>query len=491
MVPRGKGVGGNTLINDAIYSRGHPQNFNLWSKITGDVSWSYPKILQYFKKSENFHSTNEKAEAMLSYHGTEGELNVQHRVPDFYLTDTFLEANKELGYDITDMNRPNQIGPSIYQYYSTKEGRREDFGTVFLKPNLDRPNLKVLTGSYVTNIVVDQQTKRAHSVIFNYSGSTYRVKTDIEIILSAGVISTPQILMLSGIGPKKHLQDMGIDLIQDLNVGSTLRDQPFVDLRFSSNVKIPAESLDDQIKDYLKGVGTLTAPTVNQGVGFYNINTPPGKKPNLEVFSDIIEYSDVEKKLMGYKPEIYDALWGSNNTHISFVIENILPNSAGTVRLKSNNPYEYPLVDLNLLSDPNDADIEVLYQGIQLILSMSETQAYQKLDLKYLSKPLPPCKSFEFRSKEYWYCFIRQIAQTASHPVGTCPMGVSKENGAVVDSKLKVFGIDGLRVIDASVFPTQVSGHPDVAALMIAEKMSDVLKFEYFSKIPDEEVTSS
>ncbi|CAG9862537.1 unnamed protein product [Phyllotreta striolata] len=478
LLPRGKGVGGNTLINDAIYSRGHPSNFDDWARIVDDASWSYDEVLKWFKKSENFHSSNSKARPAFSYHGTAGELNVQDRIPDTFLTDAFVRANEELGYHVTDMNKPSQIGTSIYQYYVSKTGRRQDFGNLFLKPHLKRTNLKVLTGSYVTNIVINPSTKRATGAVFTNAGRTYRVKAKLEVILSAGVIGSPQILMLSGVGPKKHLQQHGITVIEDLEVGSTLRDQLYVDLRFSSNINIPEESLDDQLKDYIKGIGTLTAPMVNQALGFYKINRP-GSTPNVEVFSDLIAYSDGERRLMGFKPEIYEALWGSNNTHVSFVIENLLPKSTGTVRLKDNNPFEYPLIDPNVLA--HHEDIDVLYQGIQFILRLAQTRAYQRLGLSYIANPLPPCRHLQFRSKQYWYCFIRQLSQSAFHPVGTCPMGASRRHG-VVDSDLKVFGIKGLRVVDSSVFPTQISGHPDVAALMIAEKISEIIKSEHSSK---------
>ncbi|CAH1115144.1 unnamed protein product [Psylliodes chrysocephalus] len=481
-VPRGKGVGGTSLINALQYVRANPQNFNLWAKILQDSSWSYTNVLKYFKKSENFTWTNPKAPVDLKYHGTAGLLNVQHKVPDHPLNDIFIEANKQLNYAITDYNSPNQIGGTIMQL-DTKSGTRDDLGTAYITPFLSRSNLRVLTQSYVTKIEIDKTTKTAKSVIFTNEGNTYRVRAKMEVILSAGAISSPQILMLSGVGPKEHLKDMEIDLIEDLQVGSHLKDHalgnPFF---FSSNLTIPVESLKQQITEYLKGSGPLTSSGIQaQGIGFYNVNCKTCTVPNVAIFLDAgNEVIAREKQNQNFNDECFESFSKNpipNGVRFFFLLLN--SKSSGTIRLKSNNPFDYPLIDPRLLSDTCDRDISTMYLGIKHIFKIAETLSFKNINLTFAGQPLPACKDFKFKSKQYWYCYLRHVVQTAYHPMCTCPMGINKYTGSVVDSNLKVFGVKKLRVADASVFPTPIAGYPSINCLLIGEKISDVIKKEY------------
>lgn len=484
MIHRGKGVGGTSLINGVIYSRGHPENYNHWAKIAKDPSWSYKNVLKYFKKSEKFHWTNKKAVVDLNSHGTTGLLDVQQRVPNFFLSDIFVEANKKLGIDTTDYNGADTIGTSIFQIY-TKNGTREDMGSVFITPFLKRSNLKISTESYVTKIEINKLTKIAESVIFSKKGKTYRVKAAKEIILSAGAISSPQILMLSGVGPKKHLEELDIPLIEDLEVGSKLKDHPASRaLIFSSNLTLQAQSLTKQVEDYLKGEGTLTAPTLAQAVGFYDINNSNKSAPNLEIISDLAQASDLEKKLLGWTKQTFKSYWGTTKNAIGFLVCNVAPKSFGTIRLKSKDPYKFPAIDSRLLSDNKNEDIDVMYRGIEFVFKLTQTESYKKFNLQYMGDPLVPCKHLEFKSKEYWYCFLRQTTLTAYHPVGTCPMGTDTKKGAVVNSDLKVFGVKGLRIADTSIFPTPIAGHPSIPCLMVGERVADIIKTENFGYCP-------
>ncbi|CAH1115147.1 unnamed protein product [Psylliodes chrysocephalus] len=480
LVPRGKGVGGTTLINSLQYSRANPENYNQWARILHDSSWSYKNILKYFKKSENFHWTNTKAPVDLKYHGKEGLLHVQHKVPDHPLNDLFIEANKQLGYDITDYNSETQIGGSIIQLF-TNNGTREDMGTIFITPFLDRPNLKVLTQSYVTKIEIDKETKTAKSVLFTNNGKTYRARANIEVILSAGAISSPQILMLSGVGPKKHLQDLEIDLIEDLEVGSSLKEHTLLShLWFMSNLSIPTETINQQLSDFLKGYGSLTsANTQAQGLGFYNVNNKTSTVPNVAIFLDYSEISVIEQQFFGLDEETFESLKKIGSHPIRFLLIHLNPKSEGTIRLKNKSPFEYPLIDPMLLSDSSGKDLKAMYNGIQQIFKLSQTPAFKKINLKFDNVPLPTCKNIQFNSQEYWYCYLKQLTMTGYHPMGTCPMGINTSTGAVVDSNLKVFGIKKLRVADASVFPTPIAGYPSMTCLMIGEKISDIIKEEY------------
>ncbi|CAG9862536.1 unnamed protein product [Phyllotreta striolata] len=475
-VSQGKGVGGSTLINAALYSRGHPKNYDDWAKITRDPSWRYQRILKYFLKAEDFHWTDTAAVVDMKYHGRGGLLHVEHNLPDFYITQSFMEACSEFGYNQTDYNSPRVVGTSIHQKY-TKRTKRNDFGTAFVKPFLNRPNLKVLTNAFVTKIEIDKKTKQANSVLFTHNGFTYRTTAKKEVLLSAGSVKSPQILMLSGIGPKEHLNRLGIDLIQNLEVGSALRDHCYVLLRVPTNITVPQESLDEQVRNYMDNKGSKSD---THGIAFLNLNQPKGSVPNLELFKYVARPTDEEMKLMRYKEDVYRTLWANNGTHFQFYLINLDVKSTGTVRLRDNSPYSYPLVDLGFLSDEKNEDREFMYESIQFLLKLIETEPYKKLGVGEIPGPLKPCEHLRFKSKEYWYCYIRYATDEFYHPMGTCPMGVAGEPGAVVNSKLEVFGVGKLRVVDSSVMPKRISGHTSASVGMIAEKISDVIKSKYF-----------
>ncbi|CAG9829754.1 unnamed protein product [Diabrotica balteata] len=479
-IPRGRGIGGTSLINGLVSSRGNPDDYNTWAKILNDNSWNYSKVLPYFKKSENFHWTNKKAPVDFKYHGTNGLLNVQYKVPNVIYNDIFFDANKELGSHIIDYNSNRQEGTSIFQLFN-KNGKRQDIGTAFIIPFLNRTNLKVLTQSYVIKIEISKRTKIAKSVLFTKGGYTYRVKAKKEVILSAGAIASPQILMLSGVGPKKHLKDIKIPLIKNLEVGTRLRDHLYIKLLFSGNITLPKQNIKEQLQDYLKGSGTLTAVTYTQAVAFHETKNRTRKGiPNVEIFMDVSHKPSPVKNVSLLEDSINEVLWSNNTLGLSLIAIHTDPKSTGTLRLKSSSPFDYPLINPNLLSDSKNNDIDELYQSIQLMFKLSETKAFQSIKLKYMSKSLPVCSHLKYKSKEYWYCFLRQMTTTAFHPMSTCPMGRSPKQGAVVDSNLKVFGIRRLRVADASVFPISTTGHPCVPCIMIGEKISDYIKSHYF-----------
>ncbi|XP_072379190.1 glucose dehydrogenase [FAD, quinone]-like [Diabrotica undecimpunctata] len=478
MIHRGKGVGGTSLINGAIYSRGDPNNFNDWARIIKDSSWSYKNILKYFKKSENFHFTNPNATIDMKYHGDNGLMQVQHRLPDYFLNEVFLKANEELGLPKTDYNGPNPIGGSIFQL-SSKNGVRQDLGGIFITPFLKRPNLQILTNTYVTKIDINPKTKSADGVIFTNSGNKCRVKTNKEVILCAGAISSPHILLLSGIGPREHLEEVGIPVIESLPVGNRLKDHAvFKACIFEANFTARDRPLKEQVKDYLKGVGELTAPSIAQSVGFYKINDKHNVS-DMEVITDIVKSSEVEKRYSHWTNESFQDVCKNNKTCIGFLLANLFPKSIGTIRLKSKDPFEYPLIDLKLLSDTKGEDIDILFRGIQFVFRLINTSAYKKLGLRYISKTVPDCRKYKFRSRAYWYCQLRQLTTTGYHPAGTCPMSRRRSDGGVVNSKLEVFGIEGLRIADASVFPTPLASHPSAACVMIGEKISHEIKTHY------------
>ncbi|XP_056634641.1 glucose dehydrogenase [FAD, quinone]-like [Diorhabda sublineata] len=469
-ISRGKGVGGGSLVNEIIYSHGPSEQYNRLASKLNDPSWNFENLLPYFKKTEHFSWRNTKAPIDLSYHGQVGLLHNEHGLPDSVFNQPFFEANKEMGYEIIDYNGPNMIGPSYIQRF-IKNGKRQDFGSVFVTPFLGRPSLKVTQNSYVIKIEINNVTKVAESVLFTKDGEIYRAKATKEIILSAGSIASPQILMLSGIGPQKHLKELNIPVIENLAVGDNYQDTSIAVLPFMSSFKYYQPSLRDQLKEYFNGTGALSfPPSLPQLVGFYQLNKTETGIPDLEFFT--LVGLDL-KALMQDKPKY------SNNTLLILGVEYFPTKSIGSVRLASNNPYDYPLINPNGFSDEHNEDLEGLYQSVEFIFKLVNSGPYKKYQLKSLNVPVPACSTIQGKGREYWHCALKQNAIPGLHMVGTCAMGTDPSKGAVVDSNLKVFGVNNLRVADCSVYPNNIAGHSTIPCATIGEKISDVIKKDY------------
>ncbi|XP_057652378.1 glucose dehydrogenase [FAD, quinone]-like [Diorhabda carinulata] len=465
----GKGVGGGTLINGYVYSRGPREQYNNLAKVIDDPSWNFDSLLRYFKKTEYFHWNEPELPINISYHGQVGLLSVQNALYNEKFAKPFFEANKELGYSTVDYNGSSMIGSSIIQQF-IKFGNREDFGNVFITPFLGRSSLEVTTRSYVIKIEINNVTKIAESVLFTKNGIIYRAKASKEVLLSGGTVASPQILMLSGIGPKNHLESLGIDVIQNLEVGSRYKDHAIVTIPFSTDVKLQETPFPVKLVQYLQGYGDLTAATRSQILGFFQINRNISNIPDFEIFSYIGQ---------NLSATIQSEVQTVKNTNISFVLSYFGSKSTGSLRLKSNNPYEYPLIDPNLLSDANNEDIDGLYRSLKYVFKLVDTKPYKKYNLKFLDDRPPECAVYQYNSKDYWQCYLKQGSINGLHMTGTCVMGTDPSEGAVIDSNLKVYGIQNLRVVDSSIFPEPIVGHSTIPCAMVAEKISDVIKTEY------------
>ncbi|RZC35994.1 glucose dehydrogenase [FAD, quinone]-like, partial [Asbolus verrucosus] len=461
--PRGKGIGGSTLINGLVYSRGNKRDFDKWSEL-GNPGWSYNEVLPYFKISENFMKTDRNVVVDYEYHGTGGDLNVEYHIPRHPLLNLWLKANKEQGYEVVDYNGRKQIGAAVAQL-NTKEGKRDHAGNAFINSIKNRSNLKIATESYVTKILIFENNKTVSGVKFSHKGQTYIAKTKKEVILSAGAIASPQILMLSGIGPAKHLDDVGIKVIENLEVGSVLRDHAtFYGLQFDSNYTKTIKPLKQYIKEYFKGYGSLTYPHNDDGIGFYQTKFEKYPDyPDLEIQMIIIDefLNTLQNRLASAKEHSWQHL--DMTRSFALYIIGLHAKSTGTIRLKNSK----------------NVDIDTLYEGIKFALSLVETQAFKQINTTLVKQVLPSCQDKPYLSKSYWYCVLRYFTSNLYHPLGTCPMGPDRNKGAVVDSRTKVYGIRNLRVADASIFPFTFSGHPNAPCVMIGEKVSDLIKLQY------------
>lgn len=477
--PRGKAVGGTTILNGLIYSRGNRIDYDRW-EATGNPGWSFHDVLPYYKQIENSNIGGDP-----NYHGTGGPLNIEYHSNSSRQVYAFLDANVELGINIVDYNGAHQLGVSRIQS-NIINGSRLSASRAFLEPILPRRNLEISTNSYVVKIIIDNQTKQARGVVFTRNGSIYVVKARKEIILSAGAFGSPHILQLSGLGPEKYLNSLGIKSIGNLPVGNNLQDHPtFYGIYFETNNTEPVQSIREYIVEYLHGTGLYTIAANLDGIGYYQTNlTDRRGYPDLELImvpSPIL--NNYTQTAFRFTNETYDGLWRNVNGTNSFIIYVVLlrPKSKGTVRLASADPFAYPLIDSRFLSDPNNRDIDTLYAGIEFVLRLSKTRAFRKMNAILGRVDVPACRGHDYLSKGYWYCLLRQLTTNVYHPVGTCKMGPNPKMGGVVDSKLRVHGIRGLRVADASVLPFSFSGHPAAATMLVGYRVSDFIKQDYIS----------
>lgn len=469
-------MGGTSLINCGFYSRGNKQDFQRWSDLLNDTTWNYEHLLPYFTNLENFTRENPYAPIDINYHGYEGPLHTSQCKPPQKISAKLAEASYALGYNIIDYNGRQQLGGSIFQFF-IKNGKRFDPAMAFIDPIKSRENLVILDRSYVTKIKIDQTTKQVEGVIFTRNNKTYIARNHKEVILSAGAISSPQILMLSGIGPQKHLKSMGIPVVQNLPVGENLIDHVLLQFPFSSNASSKPETLEESVRDLLRGKGALTRSFVYDAVSWLKTSSEPkGNYPSVEFALNNISSSNLIQKYMGWTDETYNAMNPNVSSPLAIAMIICHPKSKGTVRLKSSDPFEYPLIDANFLGD--EEDMETNYQGIQTMLKLAKTKPFKAINVTLALDQFPGCNHTQAFTKEFWYCFLRRTAGPGYHPVSTCRTSKSPKTG-VVDSKLKVFGVNGLRIADASVIPFPFANHPNALCNVIGAKVSDIIKKFY------------
>ncbi|XP_050506207.1 glucose dehydrogenase [FAD, quinone]-like [Diabrotica virgifera virgifera] len=479
---RGRGVGGSSLLNALVYTRGNREDYDKWCSM-GNKGWCYKDVLPYFLKTERFRWTDPNSPVERDYHNfsSTGLLSVEIPMPRSAHSKIFLEANEQMGYINRDVNGRGQVGVSSWQA-NTYKGRRQDGGSAFIIPFQYRRNLRVLTQSYVTKIIINNRT--ATGVLYLRNGVLYKARAKREVIVSGGAINSPQILMLSGIGPRKHLQAHKIPVVKDLEVGSNYLDHiQAYGLTFSSNLSEPISTIREAIAEYLQnGTGYLSSAVPSSVLGFYQTKLEPVKDyPDVELgMSDTNLTLDAKFSFMRWRSEVSAAMRGVNaDSSFQISVAPLHTKSVGTIRLNSNNPLEYPAIDPNILSDPEGHDLESIYLGIQLALNVTKQIPFQKINATLQLKPVPQCKSYTFLSREYWQCASKYVVANNNHSVGTCKMGPNPKAGDVVDSNLRVHGIRRLRVADASVIPLSTSGHINAICFMIAEKGADLIKSTY------------
>ena len=455
ILAQGKVLGGGSSVNGMIYCRGQRHDYDLWASEWGCTKWSYQDVLPFFKKAENNESLGDE------FHGQKGILPVSENRYRHPLTLACIRAGQEMGMKyVNDINGWDQDGVGFYQT-TTKNGERASTSKTYLKSVIDRPNITVLTEALVHKVETEGQT--ATGVTFSVKGAApVTVKARKEVVVSAGAIGSPKVLMLSGIGPKAHLESIGIACKKDLPVGDNLHDH----LHMSVNATVTTnnsligndkgfKAIKNGLQWYFTRSGLLTS-NILEGAGF--IDTHNFGRPDVQFhFLPVLDNFD---NTPGEKAE-------AEQHGLTIKVGHLQPKARGTIRLKSADPKEMPIVDPNFLGHQDDIDANI--RAVQAGLRLLKQPALQAVVKEVIEPANVEPDDIEGINK-----WMRQNIKTVYHPAGTCKMGDSAQD-SVTDQSLKVHGFNNLRVIDCSICPQVPSGNTNAIAIMIGERGSDFI----------------
>ncbi|CAH1099114.1 unnamed protein product [Psylliodes chrysocephalus] len=475
--PRGKVLGGCSVQNGMIYMRGTPKDYDNWAA-AGNTGWSYKEVLPVFKSFEDNKEIGTLVEA--EYHGTGGPLTTTRFIDQPPLAYDILKASLEIGYEHSkDLNGWQYTGFSITQS-NTRNGVRLSTARAYLRPQRFNRNLHVMLNSTATKIILKTQgTQKIVDIVeFVYKGTTHRVKVNKEVVLAAGAVNSPQILLLSGIGPKQELDRVGITQVHELpGVGKNLKNHVSFRVKYFLKKEKNYVDLDwaAALNYIVNRKGPMTSIGMSQVTGRINSRyaDPSGTHPDLQIYfdgytADCSKTGEARALEDPEKPDLPKIL----------VISPIAlhPKSLGYVTLKSKDPLKAPAMVANYLTEPED--LAVLIDGMRVIQRLMNTTVMKE---KYGAEPLKEeygdcIKKFAYDSDSFWGCAIKHKTGPENHQSCSLKMGPSTDPMAVVDSKLMVYGIDGIRVLDASSMPELLSGNTHATIVMMAERGVEFIK---------------
>ncbi|XP_026725148.1 glucose dehydrogenase [FAD, quinone]-like [Trichoplusia ni] len=487
--PRGKMIGGSSNINAMIYIQGSDQDFQTWYD-AGNEEWSVKEIRRCFKKAESFQDQKLlKNRRIARHYGSDGPLVVNTCNSTLRnITDRVLAAWDDIGIrNVDDLNVANLMGSGITRV-TTANGVRQSHSRAYLYPILERKNLKIMKNCLVTKILIDDNgdIKEARGVEVQHGSDSIKIYASKEVIISAGAINSPQILMLSGIGPKEHLISKNISVIVDSPmVGKNLQDHCIIPVTiFSDGPSEPskADKQFDTMKYLYNRTGSLAQISIGDILAFYsarrNAKSPDYQSHFSFMWKNSSTITEALTRRFRYKDEVANPLIRLNKEHALYMLLfNVLhPHSKGNISLSTNDPNDHPLIYPNYFSDPRD--LESAATGLRILTQVLKTRPFREVGAFLGRMEWPACDGFELNSREYWKCVCLNMVLTVYHPVGTCMMGKDPQT-SVVSSRLKVHGVDSLRVIDASIIPNITSGNTNAPVTAVGERGAELVLEDY------------
>ncbi|GFT45550.1 glucose dehydrogenase [Nephila pilipes] len=480
--PRGKVLGGTSVLNYMLHTWGTRSDFDdVWDD--GSLDWNYDTVRHYFKKAESFRRSSGDFVSVMR--GRHGPMPVEEfEATSSRLATAFLDGAASLGIEIGDLNGVIEDGAMPAQT-NTWKGWRVSTVDAYLDPITEMSNIQLLTSTQVVRVITEKKKATGVVAVNLYSGATYHIRATKQVILSAGVIGSPQLLMVSGIGPRKHLEKLGIPVVLNQpEVGQNLRDHLNVPLYFDLNVPVSittakVRSISEVWKYVTQGKGFLASSGVES---IARIPVPGDNSTLSKLYFMVFNVGSVNEELFAtisnFKNDTFlDTFPDSNNlSKEGFVIlaSCTHPASKGKLELASANPVVAPLIDPNYLSKRED--VTCLTEAVKMAAKLGMTKPLRDLGANLFLPSYKHCSSFHqsLKDDKYLECWIRTAALTAYHPVGTCAMESKSANVVgILDRRLRVRGLKNLRVVDSSVFPHLTSGNPHAAILMIAERAAD------------------
>ncbi|KAL0892016.1 hypothetical protein ABMA27_015241 [Loxostege sticticalis] len=461
----GKMLGGSSSLHHMIHVRGNPNDYEKWAQAANDEAWNYWNLLEYFIKSEKVEDENILAVEGTQYVGTDGYLRLTKQ-PSEDNAPIFAAFN-ELGHEIVlNSNNPFFTVGISEPLLNIADGLRQSAAEAYLRPIADRSNFHLLKNTQVTKVLFDDSNNAYGVEAITADGETITINAHLEVILTAGALITPQLLMLSGVGPREHLESYNIPVISDLPVGKNLQDHiPAIVV----HTLAPGEPVTAPANPHLFPVPTTTAYSaldMNQAYPDYqtiNLIFPPDSTALIQFCSLVFAYKD----------EICQGFFdGGSGKSTLFTVHNILyAESRGEVLLRSANPTDAPIVKHGIYSNETDLHNMALY--LQHFSRIVNTTAFRDMGSELVELDLPECNNLERNTYDYWRCYALNLSATMWHYSSTSSMG------PVLDSNLRVKGVQRLRVADASAMPNPTSGNINAAVVVLAEKAADLIKITY------------
>ncbi|GLH15490.1 uncharacterized protein GBIM_19935 [Gryllus bimaculatus] len=486
-------LGGTSAINGNLLLRGRPCFYDAWAA-AGNAGWRYDDVLPLFRRMESFQDERllQAHPRLARLHGRGGPLSVRPHGFHSPLGPAFLQAYQQMGWRrLADLNGDGVFGTGV-AHGTIVNGSRCSAAKAYLSPARGRANLHVVKQALAHRVVVAAEggVRRAAAVRFRRAGEAgaREVAARREVVVSAGAVNSPQLLMLSGVGPKEQLDRFGIPLVADLPVGENLQDHlAYLGLLISLDDVLNVD-LNEAFYLLLKNrTGPLTSNDLLSVTTYINTESAPGKEdeardcPDGQLFHAALPKGDASAVTSAFNlgdevaRQVQDVVSRRDSVLVLATLQR--PHSRGSVRLRSADPSDAPAITTNYLSDPRD--LQALQAVVEVAARLAETEALKALGAR-LEEIVPPgCEDLPFATRDFWRCAVPQLTGTLFHPAGTCKMAPAHDPGSVVDARLRVRRVKGLRVADASVMPTVVGTAPNAAAIMIGEKAAHMIKEDW------------